>query len=413
MVRTVQKAGVVVAALACSMVLLGCSSSATPTGGPAPAAAAASQQATSTPAPRATDTPVPTQTPVPVPTVEPTATPKPPLAPEIASSTNPDPTKWYAVQSVAISFAKQGAVPVVGYGYVVDQSPTTEAPRAVTTKEPRATLGDLKDGTWYIHARELGGNGLWSDTATFQINLDRVPLTVTTPKFSAFYFNPRFFTQDIWFDVSRPASVDVQISPDGGGKPVRTLHADQEKAGEVDVTWDGKDSTGAFAAAGPYVFTVVATTPHDQTATSQASNVGVTNDRVVISLSKQNLTAFDGDKAVLQSLVTTGNPALPTPTGVFPILAKYHPFTFRSPWPKGNPFWYPDAPVSYALLFDNAGYYIHDAPWRRDFGPGTNAQLGTPGQDYTGTHGCVNVPPNVAAQLFSWASTGTAVQVVP
>jgi lipoprotein-anchoring transpeptidase ErfK/SrfK len=69
--------------------------------------------------------------------------------------------------------------------------------------------------------------------------------------------------------------------------------------------------------------------------------------------------------------------------------------------------------VTYALLFDNRGYYIHDAPWRTDYGPGSNAKPGTPGQDLTGSHGCINVPLPIAKQLYDWAPTGTAVQVVP
>jgi len=303
-------------------------------------------------------------------------------------------------------------VPLSGYGFVVDQVETTDAPKEVSTRDSQVTLSDLKDGTWYVHVRGLGDNGLWSPTSTFRVNLDRVPLSVTTPKFSAFSFNPRFFSQDVWFNVSRPASIDVLINP-ASGKAVRTLHVDQAKAGEVDLTWDGKEDSGAFAPAGTYSYTVNATDDHGHHATSGASNLAVTDDRIVVSLSKQSLTAYQGDTAEYQTLVTTGNQALPTPVGVFPILAKYHPFTFHSPWPKGNPYWYADAPVSYALLFDNAGYFIHDAPWRHDFGPGSNARVGTPGQDYTGTHGCVNVPASIAAQIYTWAPTGTAVQVVP
>ena len=99
--------------------------------------------------------------------------------------------------------------------------------------------------------------------------------------------------------------------------------------------------------------------------------------------------------------------------GVFPILAKYSPFTFVSPWPPGSEYYYPPATANYALLFDNRGYYVHDAPWRSAFGPGTNTSVGTPGQNYTGTHGCVNVPLAAEAQLFNWATIGTVVQVVP
>ena len=155
MVRTLRGIGIAVATLACTILLMSCSASTAPANNSAPAVAAANTAVIAALTARAIDTPVPTQTPAPTPTVEPTATPEPPRVPKIASSTNPDPNKWYAVQNVAIAFAKQGDVPIVGYGYVVDQSASTDAPREVTTKEPQATLGDLKDGTWYVHARAL------------------------------------------------------------------------------------------------------------------------------------------------------------------------------------------------------------------------------------------------------------------
>jgi lipoprotein-anchoring transpeptidase ErfK/SrfK len=93
-------------------------------------------------------------------------------------------------------------------------------------------------------------------------------------------------------------------------------------------------------------------------------------------------------------------------------MARLHPFTFISPWPKSSPYYYKPSKVQYAMLFREGGYYIHDAPWRSAFGPGTNAQLGTPGTNYTGTHGCINVPADVAKKLFFWAPVGTVVQVV-
>jgi lipoprotein-anchoring transpeptidase ErfK/SrfK len=63
------------------------------------------------------------------------------------------------------------------------------------------------------------------------------------------------------------------------------------------------------------------------------------------------------------------------------------------------------------MLFDEAGFFLHDAPWRGNFGPGSNTSLGTPGGDFTGTHGCVNIPYAAAAQLFRWAELGTPVIV--
>lgn len=133
---------------------------------------------------------------------------------------------------------------------------------------------------------------------------------------------------------------------------------------------------------------------------------------ITISLYRQRLRAWVGDQVVLSTLVTTGNPALPTPTGRFTVYARFSPYTFVSPWPAGSKFWYPTSHVSFALEFAR-GYFIHDAPWRSAFGPGTNSVIGTPGQNYTGTHGCVNVPYAAARFLYYWAPLGTRVHIVP
>lgn len=366
---------------------------------------------TATPIPP-TATAAPTATPQPTATPAPTATPVPPAKPVITSATDPNPDIWYANASVSFSWNVPDASSIAGYGYVIDQQPDGQAPRFANSSEPTLTVPNLKDGTWYLHVRAFDETGQAGDSATFAVHLDRVPLTVDTPKFSIFTFNPTFFHQDVWFDVSRPASVAVNIE-NADGKTVRTIDVDQKSKGEVDLTWDGKDNAGKPVPAGSYDFVVNVADEHGHHATSSASGLGVTYDRLVVSLSKESLTAYEGNTALFSTLVTTGNPALPTPVGVFPVLAKYTPFTFHSPWPKGSPFWYADSPVTYAMLFDNRGYYVHDSPWRTDYGPGTNATVGTPGQNYTGSHGCVNVPLDVMTRIFNWAPIGTAVQVVP
>ncbi|HEY8745007.1 MAG TPA: L,D-transpeptidase family protein, partial [Chloroflexota bacterium] len=366
--------------------------------------------ATSTPP--ASPTAQPTATAAPTVTPAPTATPAPPPQPLVQSPTDPSPKVWYAGKDVTLSWTEPSGVDVSGYSYLVDQVATSNAPATVRTTDDSVTLSDLKDGAWYFHVRAVDASGQWGPTTTLQVKLDRVPLSVSTPKFSAFTFNPNFFTQDFWFDVSKPAQVTVVIQGSTGAT-VRTFHAQQPKAGEVDLTWDGKMVKGGIAQPGKYSYLITADDGHGHQASSQASGLSVTYDRIVVSLSQQSLTAYDSNTPVVSSLVTTGNQLLPTPVGVFPVLGKYSPFTFHSPWPKGSPLWYADSPVTYALLFDDRGYFIHDAPWRSDYGPGSNAQPGTPGQDLTGSHGCVNVPLAIAKQLYDWAPTGTAVQVVP
>jgi lipoprotein-anchoring transpeptidase ErfK/SrfK len=128
---------------------------------------------------------------------------------------------------------------------------------------------------------------------------------------------------------------------------------------------------------------------------------------IVISIARQELMALENGVPVLHTLVTTGRPALPTITGTFHIMAKYSPYCMRSSWPPGSPYyWAGCAGMSYAMEFEGSGYFIHDAPWRSRYGPGTN--------DSNGTHGCVNVPRNASQMdfLYNWTPMGTTVVIL-
>src|SRR2546421_5027586 len=130
---------------------------------------------------------------------------------------------------------------------------------------------------------------------------------------------------------------------------------------------------------------------------------GAQDKLIVVSLATQSLTAYENGKVVATTVVATGRPALPTLTGTFHIKAKYTPYQFVSPWPKSSPYWYASAWVKYAMLYEDGGYFIHDAPWRTVYGPGANLT--------NGTHGCVNVPLSTMSFLYKWASVGTTVVV--
>jgi lipoprotein-anchoring transpeptidase ErfK/SrfK len=131
---------------------------------------------------------------------------------------------------------------------------------------------------------------------------------------------------------------------------------------------------------------------------------------VIVSLSKQQLWAYQNGQLVMTSLVTTGMPQLPTPTGTYHIMMKEANVTFYSPWPYGTQFYYSPEHINYAMLFRAGGFYIHDAPWRETFGPGTNVPHTEPdGTTATGSHGCVNMPTSTAAQLYRWIGVGATV----
>lgn len=133
--------------------------------------------------------------------------------------------------------------------------------------------------------------------------------------------------------------------------------------------------------------------------------------RITINVGRERLRAWEGNRVVLVTPVTTGDRALPTPLGRFTVYAKFSPYTMVSPWPRGDWRWYPPSWMNFAMEFAQ-GYFIHDAPWRSVYGPGSNS--GTqPGTNYGGTHGCVNVPYSAMRFLYSWATPGTVVRIVP
>lgn len=136
-----------------------------------------------------------------------------------------------------------------------------------------------------------------------------------------------------------------------------------------------------------------------------------TGRSIVVSLADQFLWAFDGGRVVLAVGCTTGGQGLETPAGNYTVKQLVPNYTFNSPWPKSSPYWYPSAQVSFALLFHGAGYFLHDAPWRRIFGPDSQGGAGPLGQDHTGSHGCVNLPYWEARFLYHWAPVGTPVRV--
>jgi L,D-transpeptidase-like protein len=133
---------------------------------------------------------------------------------------------------------------------------------------------------------------------------------------------------------------------------------------------------------------------------------------ILVSVSQQWLWAFEDGQLVFATPVATGREHLRTPTGIYQVMSKSADIVFHSPWPVGSPYYYTPEHINYALLFRTGGFYIHDAPWREVFGPGSESLHFTPsGAVEDGSHGCVNVPTIAGDWLYHWAQLGTTIQI--
>ena len=141
-----------------------------------------------------------------------------------------------------------------------------------------------------------------------------------------------------------------------------------------------------------------------------APNIG--GQLILVSLSQQWLWAYQDHRLYFRTPVTTGMPQLATPDGMFYIHYKETNVTFYSPWPPSSPYYYPPEHVNYAMYFADVGYFVHDAPWRPVFGPGTNYPHTDPDDvQRTGSHGCVEVPTPAGKWLYNWAGDGATVDI--
>lgn len=338
----------------------------------------------------------------------------PPAAPNVSSPTNP---RHVARATPLVAFrwtAPDDAAGIVAYSYRLDKDPLGEAHKVARTQAREVSIGPLATSDYYFHVRALDAAGNWGANATYPLRVDVTPPDLAQHIFSGYYVDPALENLTLDYKVTKASTVTVGIY-DAGGARIRHLVLTGLKLAGVpqQVAWDGRDDHGKLAPAGTYEIAMRAT---DRLGNSQVvgdwGGFNVTYKRIVVSLSQQRLFAYDGPTPFLSTLVTTGNKELPTPTGLFHVMFAKSPFTFHSPWPKGSKYYYEPDMVQYALYFKDAGYFIHDAPWRTAYGPGTNEITGAPGQNYTGTHGCVNVPQDVMKTLYAWATPGTPVQII-
>ncbi|MEO8287497.1 MAG: LysM peptidoglycan-binding domain-containing protein [Chloroflexota bacterium] len=114
---------------------------------------------------------------------------------------------------------------------------------------------------------------------------------------------------------------------------------------------------------------------------------------VDVNLTTQTMVAYEGQTPVYSSRVSSGTSLHPTVIGTYRVYAKY--VTTRMQGGTKGVDYYNIPNVPYTLYF-YSGYALHGAFWHNNFGEPMS-------------HGCVNLPVDVAKWVYEWAPVGTMV----
>ena len=119
-----------------------------------------------------------------------------------------------------------------------------------------------------------------------------------------------------------------------------------------------------------------------------AAKAALSGRWIDINLSRQRLTAYQGNIPVFSTLISGGTSRHPTVVGRYAVRIKLRAQTMSGPG-----YHLPNVPW---VMYFYAGYAIHGTYWHNNFGRPMS-------------HGCVNLRTRDAAWLYSWASVGTPV----
>jgi lipoprotein-anchoring transpeptidase ErfK/SrfK len=107
---------------------------------------------------------------------------------------------------------------------------------------------------------------------------------------------------------------------------------------------------------------------------------------VHVDLSSQTLVAYEGDRAVFATLVSSGREGFETPTGTIRIQSKHVSATMDDTASATEAYSIEDVP--WTMYFEGS-FALHAALWHDQFGRPRS-------------HGCVNLAPADARWLFQW-----------
>ena len=183
--------------------------------------------------------------------------------------------------------------------------------------------------------------------------------------------------------------VDAKTIIDSGGEVLRELSAGVSGR-ELGDTSAIADEYAAQLAAGDAKYELPVTETKFATTALER--------RIEVDLSRQTTYLFENDDVIASYAISSGLPATPTQTGSFRI------FAHVSIQDMGALCYDPEAQNSYCtedvpwITYFNGDQGFHGTYWHNNFGNPMS-------------HGCVNMPIDVAKFLYDWAPTGTEVHV--
>ena len=142
--------------------------------------------------------------------------------------------------------------------------------------------------------------------------------------------------------------------------------------------------------------------------------------RIVVSIQEQSLTAYEKDKVVLKTLISSGlkprdkknhDISTETPLGSFRIRTKYPARHMGDGHLTNDPEAYELPGVPWTMFFHESGFALHGTYWHNNFGTRMS-------------HGCINMRNEEAYWLFRWTEpvyqpgkwytygSGTLVQII-
>ncbi len=122
--------------------------------------------------------------------------------------------------------------------------------------------------------------------------------------------------------------------------------------------------------------------------TARPAGIGPTDKWIDVNRFEQTLAAYEGDRMVYATLVSSGLPLWDTDLGLFRIYMKVRQAKMSGREGLSDYYWLDDVP--WAMYF-NSDMALHGAYWHDKFG-------------YKHSHGCVNLPLADALWLWNWTT---------